>query len=68
MRYTDRERLNFLGQNDAAYLTIASMGNYWSVRRRGTSMGKEETGKTLRQAIDAAITASKKRGRGKRGE
>lgn len=66
MRRTDKERLDFLSKQDAAYLTIAAMGNYWNVRRRMVAMGQEETGKTLRSAIDAAM-ASADRARGKRG-
>jgi hypothetical protein len=60
-RITDKARLDFLSRHDAAYLTIASMGNYWNVRRRGVVMGQEENGKTLRQAIDNAIKAERKK-------
>ena len=60
-RITDKIRLNFLERQDAAYFTFAVMGNYWNVRRRGTPMGKEETGKTIRRAIDAAMKSGGKK-------
>jgi hypothetical protein len=51
---TDKERIDFLGRQDAAY-QVFGFGRHWEVRMDSSDEFPNSKGKTLRQAIDAAM-------------